>query len=77
MSRAEIAIEPGDIDRVQVVPVADDYWHSLLVIVGTDARITLQVPRRDLGVIERACHEARLIEEQRQRAEDATSEAAA
>jgi len=62
VSRAEIGIEPGPLDEVQVVPVADDYWHALVVLKGRDARVTLQIGRDDLHKIETACRKAQAIE---------------
>lgn len=77
MSRAELGIDAGPLDEVEVVPVADDYWHSLLVMRFRDARITLQVQRRDVGRIALVLAEAERIEDARQAAEDAASEAEA
>lgn len=75
MSRAEIGIEPGPLDEVQVVPVAEDYWHALVILKGRDARVTLQICRDDLHKIETACRKAQAIEAQRRAKAD--TEAAA
>jgi hypothetical protein len=77
MSRAEIGIDAGPLDHVEVIPVVDNYMDSLIVLVSRDARITLQVQRHDLYLVASACLKAHAIEERRQQDEDAASEASA
>lgn len=66
-NRAIVSIDPGRIDRVSVVPLAEDKDRGLLAIVGSEARVVLEVQIDDLWKVATACRDAvkRHTEEER------------
>ena len=74
-SRANVSIEPGRIDRASVVPLADDPDRCLLTIVGSEARVVLEVQIDDLWKLATACRDAVKRHEEECRMDDLAAEA--
>lgn len=75
MSRASCSVEPGRIDRVSVVQLADDPDRCLLALVGDDARVLLEVRVDDLAKIASACRDAVKRREEERRMDALAAEA--
>ena len=73
--RAAVSIEPGRIDRASVVPLADDPDRCLLTIVGSEARVILEVQIDDLWKLATTCRDAVKRHEEEQRVDRLAAEA--
>ena len=73
-NRATISIDPGRIDRVSVVPLAEDKDRALLTIVGSEARVVLEVQINDLWKLATACRNAVKRHEEEGRMDDLAAE---
>lgn len=75
-NRANVSIEPGRIDRVSVVPLAEDKDRALFCLVGSEARVTLEVQIDDLWKVATACRDAVKRHEEEQRMDALAAEVA-
>lgn len=73
-SRATVSIEAGRIDRVSVVPLAEDADRCLLTIVASDARVVIETGVDDLWKIATACRDAVKRREEERRMDDLEAE---
>lgn len=76
-NKAIVSIEPGRIDRVSVVPLAEDKYRGLLTIVGSEARVVIEVQIDDLWKVATACRNAVKRHEEECRMDDLAAEAGA
>ena len=72
--KATVSIEPGRIDRVSVVPLAENPDACLLTIVGSDARVVLEANIDDLWKLATACRDAVKRREEERRMDDQAAE---
>lgn len=73
-NRANVSIEPGRIDRVSVVPLAENKDMGLLTIVGSEARVVIEVQIDDLWRLATACRNAVKRHEEECRMDDLAAE---
>ena len=73
-NRATVYIEAGRIDRVSVVPLAENPDACLLTIVGGEARVVLEANIDDLWKLATACRDAVKRREEERRMDDQAAE---
>ena len=73
-NRATVSIEAGRIDRVSVVPLAENPDACLLTIVGGEARVVLEANIDDLWKLATACRDAVKRREEERRMDDQAAE---
>ena len=72
--KATVSIEPGRIDSVSVVPLAEDHDRCLLTIRGEEARLVIEASVDDLWKLATACRDAVKRREEERRMDDLAAE---
>ena len=73
--KATVSIEAGRIDRVSVVPLAENPDSCLLTIVGGEARVVIEADVDDLWKLATACRDAVKRREEERRMDALAAEA--